>query len=202
MFRVRRFAQDPEITPVLADDLAELASFLNSEAARRTCAPAWEGETLAQSGLTFLALRQHGAIAGAVGLWDQRAMRQVVLRGLPPALYWLRRPLNLLAPILRSPAVPSPGEAIDQAFLSGLSVRGGDPGLALRLVRAGQTLAADRGVKVVTLGFPAEHDWQEPLRRQLRPIEYRTDLYLVFWPGAEVQIDPGYSRVFPDVALL
>ena len=197
----RRIA--PDIMPARAGDLPEVAAFLHERMARRQVAPAWDAGAMTQPGLVWMTLRQGGTIAGVIGVWDQRASRQAVLRGMPPAIARVRRIANLAAPMLRLPAIPAPGQPIAQAFLTGLAVMDDDPELALALTAAGIAHAARIGAQVATIGLPAGHAWLAPVRRRFRAIEYQTQLHIAYWPEAApavAALDP--APAFPDVALL
>lgn len=202
VMRARCFAPDPGIESMAGTEWREVATFLNREGSRHQFSRAWDEMAGAQPGLTFLVMRHAGQVIGVIGLWDQRGSRQTVLRGLPSTLRRLRHPVNLLGTLYRRPAIPAPGQSIDQAYLAALAVRGDDLKLAMRLVQAGLTSAAERGIRVATLGLPDGHLWCNEIARQLRPIEYRTDIYLVYWPGSEPAIDFRERYVFPEIALL
>jgi hypothetical protein len=208
MMRATPSARQPGIDVAQPDDLAEVAAFLRGRLVLRQFAPAWTAAALArQPGLTLLVLRRQSAIAGVVGVWDQRATRLAVLRGLPPRLSRWRHAANLAAPLLGWPAIPAPGETIAQAFLSCLAVRDDDPDLVRALVRAGASVAARAGCKVATIGLPARHSWWPAIRRSGRGIEYRTELFVAYWPKAKDKAEDSVaaldlSQGFPDVALL
>ena len=204
MVRARRFRRDPDIGAVNPEDVPQIGAFLAREGARRQFAPLWE-EIVAtgQAGLTLLALRQQGEILGTIGVWDQRGSRQVVVRGMPPLVRALRGGVNLIAPLLAMPSIPGVGERIEQAYLPALTAADDDPRIALRLVRAALSLAAAQGMGVGVLGLPAGHPWHGAFKRQLRALEYRTELFAVHWPDGDPGFAPADPRpVFPDVSLL
>lgn len=204
MMRTKRGGSHPDIVVAGPDMLPEIAAFLHEQAAHRQFAPAWTAEALAaQAGLTLLVQHEGDAIAGVIGVWDQRASRQAVLRGLPAELAGLRVLANLSAPLHGLPPIPAVGESIDQAFLTALSARGNDPATALALVAAGIDHAARAGLAVATIGLPDPHPWLAPLRARFRAIDYATELFVVHWPEAEARVDArDLGQVFPDVALL
>jgi hypothetical protein len=204
MMRAKPSANPLGIDVAQPDDLTDVVDFLRERLVLRQFAPAWSAAALVrQPGLTILVLRKSGAIEGVVGVWDQRAVRQAVLRGLPRLLGRWRHVANLAAPLLDLPTIPAPGEAIAQAFLTCLAVRGDDLDLVRALVTAGASFAARIGCKVATIGLPASHSWLPAIRRCGRGIEYRTELFAAYWPEAEDRVaELDLSRGFPDVALL
>lgn len=204
MMRTKRGGTHPGIAIAEPDRLPAIAAFLREQAAHRQFAPAWTAEALAaQAGLTLLVQQDGDAIGGVIGVWDQRATRQAVLRGLPAEMAGLRVLANLSAPLHGLPPIPAVGESIEQVFLTALATRGDDPTIALALVAGGIDHAARAGVAVATIGLPDPHPWLAPLRARFRAIEYATELFFVHWPEAAAQVDAlDGGPVFPDVALL
>ena len=148
----------------------------------------------------MLVLRKHSRIVGCAGVWDQRACRQVVIRGYSSATARLRPFYNLAAPLHGRPRLPAVGTAIPQAFLSPLLLEDESDwdGLAL-LLRSARALAAQQGLGVLTLGLAADHPWRTKIPRMARAIEYCTRLYGVHW--GEVQLPTG-SLPMPEASLL
>lgn len=177
-------------------DRGDIDALLANSAVRRTFAPAWRAAVI---GWPLLVLRRAGRLLGVAGVWDQRAFRQVVVRGYPRGVGAVRPLLNALAPLARLPALPRPGEAIAQAYLSPLALADDDDTQTLlALVRAAMAKARDLRLGVLTIGLPAAHPWRAAVRRQRRAVEYRTRLFGVQW--GDVPLPSGAP--FPDVALL
>lgn len=181
------------------EDAAELDRFLADALSRRQFAPDWRS---ADIGWPVLVLRRAGRIVGCAGVWDQRARRQVVIRGYP-RLVGIMRPLyNLAAPLLGRPRLPAVGDVIPQGFLSPLLLEddADREGLAL-LLRAARSLAAESGLGVLTAGLAVGHPWHGWLPAMARAVEYRTRLYAVHWPEAPGPVPLG-PLPMPEVGLL
>lgn len=198
--RPRRMALAADIAAADATDLPELAAFLHRVNAGHPFAPVWKEKDLRNLGAEHLLIsRGTAGIRGCLAVWDQRAVRQVVVRRYPPLLGRLRPLVNLAAPLIGLPRLPAPGEAIRQAILSAVAVEKDDPAVLLALVAAALDQAARRGLEAVLFGCAAAHPWREVLRRRYRALEYRTTLFLVHWPEA-VPVPSGLPR--PDPGLL
>jgi len=187
---------DSSVTEATEADREDIDTLLAHSAARRTFAPTWSAAAI---GWPLLVLRRAGRLLGVAGVWDQRAFRQVVVHGYPRGVGAARPLLNALAPLARLPALPRPGEAIAQAYLSPLALSDeDDTQTLLALVRAALAKARAIGLGVLTLGLPAAHPWRAAVRRQGRAVEYRTRLFGVQWGDAPLPA----GAPFPDVALL
>ena len=207
--RPRRARVAPDIAPASAQDLPEIARFLQAGNARLQFAPVWtlvHLQALGAAGLmpeNFLLARQRGSICGCLAVWDQRAFRQTVIRRYPPWLARLRPLANLAAPLLGLPQFPQPGATLNQAVLSHLAVAEDDTPTFLALVTAALDQAALRGFDMAILGFASARPWRDALRRARRTLEYCTSLYLAHWPEAAAQVAAlGTGMPHPELGLL
>jgi hypothetical protein len=201
MLRPRAGRVAPEIGPASEADWPALSDFLQAALARYQFAPVWTEARLKRCGPAsqFLVFRKNGAILGAVSVWDQRGQKQAVVRGYPKAVVRLRRPLNLIAPLIGLPQFPPIGSVLAQGFLSHLAANDDDPVILRALVRAGLAEAHRRGLSVAVLGCGSGHPLRDLVRKTWRSVEYRTDLYAVHWGDAPVLSD---RVAMPEVALL
>jgi hypothetical protein len=107
-------------------DPGVLVALWNRVQAARDLAPIWdEAGWLDQVRRTpglgierFLIAERAGRPVAFAGCWDARAMKQVRLLGLSPALRWLRRAYNPVAHLRGRPRIPSDGEPIPFAYLT------------------------------------------------------------------------------------
>jgi len=186
----------PDVVEAGAADHDEIDALLARSAAGRTFAPLWR---TAMIRWPLLVLRRAGRLLGVAGVWDQRACRQVVVRGYPRGIGLARPLLNALAPLARLPALPRVGATIPQAFLAPLALADeGDTGILIALIRAALARARALGPGVLTLGLPAGHPWRAAIRSHWRAVEYRTRLFGVQWGDAPLPA----GAPFPEVALL
>ena len=207
--RTRKRRVDAAIAPARSGDLAELAAFLNTLNMRLQFAPVWSEQrlrALSGHGLPcdkILVRRRGGEIEGCVAVWDQRAFRQTRVQRYPAWLGAMRPLVNLAAPLIGLPHLPSTGEALSQASLSMLVVRSGDPDIFTTMVDAGLDLARRSDVDIAAVGFATEHPWRTALLARRRALEYRSTLFRVAWPGERQETEPPQAlRVGPELAFL
>jgi hypothetical protein len=115
-------------------------------------------------------------IAGCLALWDQRAFKQVVIRGYDRTMTWRRPLLNLLGARL-----PPVGEPLAHAHLSHVAVDDDDPQVLAALLAAAMEGARRDKLDCVTIGSAARHPLSEVVRRCYRCREYVSILYAVHW---------------------
>lgn len=198
--------------PATPDRLDDMIEFLNTKGVRQTLGTAW---TKAQ----WLNLERHGLtlgdvhwlvrdekIVGCGALWDQRGFKQTVVRGYAPALGRSRPLLNLVAPLLGTPRLPSPGTELAHAFLSPLATDAGSDGLLAGLISSFLPRAAERGLEFVIVGMAGNDPRLPALQKRFKNRVYRTRLYEVHWPGqsasgGETRIS-RVTPILPDMGLL
>jgi len=208
--RRRSRRRGPGVTRAVPADLGAIARFLQGNYAQYQCAPSWT-ETSLRSTETcrdlgpedfFLAVHD-GCIEGCLALWDQRSFRQSVVRGYCDALARWRPYVNRVTTLLGMPALPLPGTPLNQAFLSHIAVTRQKPELLMGLIRAAMDEAAVRGIDWLILGFSEQNPLRSLVKRHFFNLEYRSVLYLVFWPDGEEAVRALDSRmVHVEVATL
>jgi hypothetical protein len=197
-----------QIAAPRADELAEVAQFLQLHGARRNLFPVWtvnEIERLAGFGLRGEDLRiarRSGKIAGVAALWDQSAYKQAVVRGYSG---WLGRAApfyNRLAPWLGRAPLPRPGEAIRCAYVSLIAVANDDAEVFRALLRELCNLASARGLSYMMVGLDCR-DPLLPVASEYSHIAYPSTLYLAEWPPGEGLYERLDRRpVYVDIATL
>lgn len=193
-------------------DVAELADFIDSQARHRDFAPVWTAQTLFGSdaglGLSpsdFLLLRRDGRLQACAAIWDQRPIKQNVVRGYAGIGGHLRPLLNLVSPLTGLPRLPAVGQAVNTAFLSHFHVRPGQEASAQArvLVRAALALAGERGLDGLLAGGDVRDPVVAALRRYFRPYSYHSDVYAAHWPEGAAAVDGLGERILaPEVAIL
>lgn len=192
--RPRRMRIAPDIAAATEADLPALAAFLQRSNAKFQFSSVWTKaslERLAALGLRpehFLLARTQGRIRGCLALWDQRSVRQAVIRRYPALIGRMRPLINLAAPFVGLPKLPAPGAPFNQAAFSHLALDDDDTETFLALVAAGLDRARRRGFDAATIGFASSRPLREALMRRHRAIEYRTTLYLVHWAEAAARV--------------
>jgi hypothetical protein len=190
----------------------EVADLLNRAGTEYQFAPAWSADDLRSSrrcpGLSAgdfrIVRRANGAPVACTALWDQRPLKQAVVRSYSPRLARLRPLVNLAAALSGRPWLPAIGCAIRQAFVSHLVTYSQRPDLTELLVNLLHGPARARGVDYLTLGFDARDERLAHVRDVFRPREYHSRLYAVHWDeqGAALAAGLDGRLLAPEVALL
>jgi hypothetical protein len=191
----------------VAEDRDELTDFLERHAVRSQLSPLWSDAlwtSLGRHGLgagDFHVVREHGRIVAAGAVWDQRAFRQVVVRGYAGALNWARPVVNALARFGVAPPLPPPGTVLPQGAILGGAVD--EPRHWAPLLDALRAAASERALTWLLIGRDARDPELSALRRLRIAREYHTRLYDVRWPDV-----PSYAGAWnelpfrPEVAFL
>ena len=201
--------RDKVVVRAVDGDFPEIADFLARQNARYQFAPAWTGAMLHDLdafGLpigNFLLVRAGGRIAGCIALWDTSGHRQSVIRGYPGFVGAVRPLANRVGALFGWPDLPPVGSPIRQVMLSHLAIADEAPEVCDALLDAALSEAARQGHGAAILGMAAERGLAASVRKRRGAIEYRTMLYLVFWPGSEKSAAAiEGSLPHPDIGLL
>jgi hypothetical protein len=208
--RVRRRASNVEIVSGDRIDVSELAAVLARNNARYQFAPCWTVDDLMSPtrvrGLhrgDFLVALHRGAIVGCAALWDQRAFKQVIVRGYSRALGRWRPVINAIGPLCGIPALPAVGFQLAFAHLSHLAADDDDPEVVVSLVAAGQRAARVAGLDYVTFGVSATSPLDDTVRQAFAHRSYASVLYVGFWPDGQPAADVLDGRPsHPEMAVL
>jgi hypothetical protein len=193
--------------PVPATD--ELIALFNDHGCRQQFAPYWSNAEL--TALNPLGLRKsdfrfihrRGQVVAGAALWDQRAFKQTVIRGYASGLALARPALNLASRIVGGTRLPAVGQTLANAFVSHLNVAPDEPDALIALTAELRSLAAQRQIAMLTMGFAANDSRLATIRRSFRVREYHSRLYLVRWPGTGGAARDLDARILaPETALL
>ena len=188
---------------------AELVAHLNEYNRQHQFAPCWTVEELTALkplGLDlelFQSVHDGKKITAHAALWDQRHFRQTVIRGYAPWLKLARPALNLFAHFTGGIKLPAIGETLANAFVSHLIAEPGSPDALVELLTMLLAAAAQRKIKMLTLGLAANDPRLIVVQKHFRSREYRSRLYVVRWPdcgGAASEL--AGNLLAPEVALL
>lgn len=207
--RARARPHAPGMRRAIANDVPALCDWFNARAAAMQFAPAlspaWLMALDGRHGLTiddFWLDERGGDIQGCFALWDQRRVRQTVVRGYRFPLDMLRKPYNLWAAIARRPHLPPPGRMLDAVFIAFPMVADpADRDALAELIGAALALAHRRGAALGLLGRHAEDGTAALLRRRYRATDYRSRIYTVGWPDEPAPPLDGRPAQ-PEIAVL
>ena len=105
-----------------------------------------------------------GGIRAFLGIWDQRAVKQLRVTGFSVRLGAARAAINLLAPFIGAERLPGAGEILHSATVVDLCVPADAPDLLRALLLAANRVAMGSGISFLTLGLDA----RDPLAAALR----------------------------------
>lgn len=196
-----------EIVPGSRDQVPAIARFLQTEGRRRQLFSIWTESALEAMGALGLRLEdmrvawRDGSIVGVVGLWDQNAFKQTVVRGYSG---WLKAaaPLLRVSPAWLAPPLPRIGSRIRSAYASLVCVDRDDANVFARLLREIYNLASARRLDYLLAGL----DTRDPLlrvARSYRHIAYPSRLFLGSWHSSGAAHDaPDGRPSYVDIATL
>lgn len=190
-------------------DAAELAAFHNEACSGVQLSPVLSEDWLSNSCASgrpmiehFLIHRREGRIAACIAVWDQRAYRQIVVRGYRQPLRALRGAHNAMARLRGQPQLPPVGGRLEQVFLAFAAL---DPALDdgdffVRLVREALLSVRMAGADGALIGLSPNSARYAALRRALSCYVYKTRIESVALAGATPPEISGFVQ--PEVALL
>lgn len=173
-------------------DLGAVAGCLQRNYARYQCSPFWSEQDLRSEERCrnlslddFLLALRDDRVVGCAAIWDQRELKQHVVKAYAPRIARWRPAFNAIAPMLGLPRLPAVGEPLRQAYLSHVAVDDDDPAVLVSLVAAALRQGAERGLRLLTLGLSERNPMLPAVKRRFRHLQYRSLLYLVHWADGE-----------------
>jgi len=103
----------------------------------------------------FVARDRSGRIQGWLGIWDERAVKQLRVTGYSVRLGAARTAINLLAPFIGAERLPGTGEILRSATVVDLCVPPESPEVLRALLFAANRAALGSGLAFLTLGLDA-----------------------------------------------
>jgi hypothetical protein len=190
--------------------LDAIVACLTGNGSRHQFAPVWTQQDLLSPqrcrGLRpsdFHCVTAGGGVAGCLAVWDQRAFKQVVVRGYAPLLAWSRPLINLAGPLACVPPLPAVGHALDLGYVSHLAIDHDDPGTFAALMQRAHADAAGRGLRHLALGLSSRHPLLPVARRLFRHRVTTSTLYAVHWEDGRDAAEALDGRIAHcEVALL
>lgn len=193
-------------------DIPVLADFYNNRARQYQYAPVltedWLRKLDGAQGLRledFYLLKEGKTIRACFALWDQRNIKQTVVRGYRFPMNILRYPYNGLARLSGRVVLPPIGEQIDYLFIAFLAMDDSIQPEFKNVVTTALSLTTLRHARVAMLGLSA----QNPIRFELDGFAkqtYHTCIEAVTWPSdavtEETLVAEGNRIVQPEIALL
>lgn len=180
-----------------ADDVADIAAFLDDDGRRRPFGYAVPERELERRlrvwpdldpSSFLLAHDRSGDLVGCIALWDPHALKRMVVRGYHGRMRAVHHIYNAAAKILRFCPLPPPGGQLGYGYATHVAVPSDDPGVLRALLHAAYT--EQRRTGRTSLAFCVFAD--DPLAPAFRGFPYTdlsTNLYAVAAP--ETELPPG-----------
>lgn len=180
----------------------ELASLLNEHNRQYQFAPAWSTSEISPERMQVVHSRD-GACVACAAIWDQRSVKQTVVRGYSGALRWTRPFLNFAATMVGSPHLPRVGATLSHIYISHLAGDTDRPEIAGLLIHSLSASREAQSADYMTLAFDSRDERLPYFRRAFRAREYRSRMYAVYWDdGAELGRELDGRLLAPEVATL
>jgi hypothetical protein len=193
-------------TDALLDDIA---ACLDRNGSRYQFAPRWTAGDLRSDrtrGLApedFVIARRGARVVGCLALWDQRAFKQVVIRGYSPRLARWRPLINGAGPWLGGVPLPPAGAPLPFAYLSHAAVDDDRAEVFAALATAQCRRARAAGLGHVVAAFVRAHPFHDAIARGFRHRAYDSVLYGAAWADGEAHLAALDRRIpQPEVAVL
>ena len=191
-----------------SDDIREAIACLMRNGSRYQFSPVWgpesfDGSVPGLSGSTLRVVERGGRVVGCAALWDQRACRQVVVRGYSRRLAMSRWLINATARWTGAPTLPPVGRRLEFGYISHLAVDDDDRDVAVALISGVCESARSRGLDYVAIGLPADPPLTAAVRSRFRHRAYQSVLHIAFWPdGEEIANRLDGRPFFPELGTL
>jgi len=188
--------------PECEGNSSEIAGLLNRYNRNYQFAPVWEARDLCPDNMEVIYSRTRTPVACA-GIWDQRAIKQSVVRSYSGALRWARPFMNLVATVIGTSRLPAVGDSLSHVYVSPLAVDPDQPELMQHLISLLRTRAEAQSADYLTVGFDARDPRLPHLRRAFHSREYKSRIYVVYWEdGAALARSLDDRLLAPEVATL
>jgi hypothetical protein len=181
---------------------AEILEILNRNNREYQLAPVWSASDICADDFWTL-YSSFDTPVGCAAIWDQRAMKQTVVRGYSGALKWARPFCNVAAMFLGTPRLPEIGAPLSHVYVARLATGSDQPELVeclVNLLRASnRALSAD----YLVIGFDSRDPRLAHLRKVFRAREYVSRIYAVHWDdGTAFAHNLDKRLLAPEVATL
>ena len=181
---------------------ADIVEILNRNNREYQFAPVWSAGDIGAEDFWTVHANFDTPVACA-GVWDQRAMKQSVVRGYSGTLKWARPFLNVAATFVGTPRLPEIGSALSYVYVSHLAASPDQPELTECLVNLVRASPGARSADYVVIGFDSRDPRLAHLRRVFRGREYVSRIYAVYWEdGAAFARNLDQRLLAPEVATL
>ena len=200
------------IQPAQLSDIPELVKFYNNQAKQYQYSPVltedWLKNVDGRYGLRlkdFYILKEGESIRACFALWDQRNIKQTVVRGYRFPLNILRQPYNIIARLSGGVTLPSIGEKINYIFIAFLAVDEEIKTEYKKIISTALSLITLRNADLAMIGLSTKNPLVDELASFPKQ-SYYTCIEGVTWPAdvatQDVSKTSGTRIVQPEIAIL
>lgn len=150
----------------------------------------------------FFLSSRNNRLVGVMGMWDQRAFKQIVVRGYSPVLEKTRPLYNRIAAFFGSVKLPEIGNNLAVTYAFAIAVENNDVNIFVQLLAAVCNEANRRQSDYLAVGLHS----RDPLClgvKRTRHFLYKSNLYVVHWKDGIVDFNALDDRVpYLEIATL
>lgn len=167
--------------------LVDVVEFLNQHGLKKNFFPAYSMDDFRSESVTphldsndlFIALLD-GEMVGVMGIWNQSAFKQTVVRGYPWFLNAVRPAYNLVSRFRGGQPLPASGQALKYAYASFVCIKQNEPEIFKVLLRQVCNETSRRGFSHLSLGLE-ERDPLVAVATNFPHILYPSHVFTVSW---------------------
>jgi hypothetical protein len=205
---IRRGKRSAMLQTAQQADIPAICQLHNRQASRYQFAshldPEWLRGLTGSKGLSlddFRVYRDDEGIQACLAVWDQRAIKQVIVQGYRPPLNRLRLLVNLFAAHIGKPKLPAPNDRLEHVYLAFFAFTKRAEQHAVHLLQEALHIAKEKNADTALLGVSAGNPLLPRLRARLHPVIYTTCIESVSWNDIK-QPEHHEAMVQPEIALL
>jgi hypothetical protein len=197
------------LEPVHESEIPKLVAFFNQQARRYQYAPVltetWMQALNGVKGIglqDFRVVKESGDIRACLALWDQRKIRQTVVRDYRFPLDFFRTSYNMFARLFRRVVLPSPGAPLNHIFIAFMAIneQWQEQEIVTAIIDDALYEIKTRDADVGLIGLSPLNPLSNSLNAYHKEA-YQTCIESVYWTGEEASvINPG--PVQPEIAIL
>ena len=172
-----------------------LVKFLNQYGKQHQFYPIWTQETLFNPEHTpglkpenMLVAIKNEEIVGCMAMWDQRSIRQTVVKGYENSLSKIQWLINGYSLILGYPPLPKKNSKLKSCFISHVAIEKNSPDIFLELLTQCHNFLIQKNIDYMVIGFDENHPFDHIVKSNFKNVPAYSRIYLVSWE--EDGIDP------------